>query len=808
MSFSATDSEANTGTAQATVTVVPAAPTGLIAEARNQEVFLDWDDGPAGLTYNVYRSETASGPYTAPIGSGVALSEYLDTGRDNGTTYFYVVTAVDVANNESFNSNGVSATPQDTILPTISATVEPAPNTAGWNNTDVNVAFECTDTGSGIADCLGSQTVTAEGANQSVEGTATDLDGNTATTTVNINIDKTAPTVIITSPAEGAVFPLSETVSAAWAASDDLSGIASESGTADPGSPIDTSTQGLHSLSVTATDLAGNSSDLTHSYTVLAPLAFFEVEKGELDLEQGSETDGFALEGELEPADPGNGIDVANEAVTVTFDGFAETIIAGSFVRNADDDGFEFSGPSGGITQAQFKDDGRFRVRGEGLDLGSIVIGDPVFFSLRIGDEVGRTDISFGEEPFELEAREARELFGTVVSVTVLPDGLGVLVLNTKDGVADVLTDEETQFRLPRNRDAGIEDLVAGDLVAVSLEEEDGVLVAEIVHLVPRKTRHRHVPGEIVSLIDGEQLTIQRPSAGAEQVTFNITDDTRINLRGGIEELTEGLFVVVSAIRDPLTGDLSNDALGINVTRGRPPVVGPKSPRKARPQSARAAEIQGVLGLDALGNWTVNGIVIAIDPDTEIEGGLAVGQSVEIEGVLKKDGTILALEIETEDEDDVVSSRTELKGIFQGIDEETGKWIISGNLVEVGPGTDSDGLPFVGQRVKVEAIVQEDGALLAREIENAGGSEDEDDDSKEVKIDCTFLGVDADGKWIVNGTSVLIDPLTQVKGAPTVGERIKIKGRSKRTASSWRKKLRERDEANPVPAIEPRSGAL
>ena len=107
--------------------------------------------------------------------------------------------------------------------------------------------------------------------------------------------------------------------------------------------------------------------------------------------------------------------------------------------------------------------------------------------------------------------REAKDLFGTLVSVTVLPDGFGVLVINTKDGIVDVLTDGETQFRLARNRDAGIGDLADGDLLAVSLEEEDGVLVAEKVFLVPGKTRHRHVPGEIVSLIVGEQITIQPP---------------------------------------------------------------------------------------------------------------------------------------------------------------------------------------------------------------------------------------------------------------------------------------------------------
>ena len=541
----------------------------------------------------------------------------------------------------------------------------PSPNAAGWNNSDVTVTFECAESGSGIDTCPDSQTVTAEGANQIVEGTATDLGGNTATATVSINLDKTAPTVIITSPVQNAVFQTLENVLAAWAASDSLSGIESESGTIAAGSPIDTSTQGLNTFTVTATDLAGNSTMVTHSYSVVMPFALFEVEKGRLELEQGAATDEFEVEGRLESADTSYGIDVPNKKVTVTFNGFTQTIRAGSFVHNSDDDGFKFISVAGGITQVQIKDDGRFRVRGKDLDLSSIITSDPVFFALRIGGDFGEADILFGVEPFVLEVREAKDLFGRVVSVTVLPDGFGVLVIRSKDGIVDVLTDAETQFRLPCNRDAGIVDLVAGDLVAVSLEEEDGVLIADKVFLVPGKTQFRHVPGVIVSLNVGEQFTNQPPGAAARQLTFNITDETKINLMGKVDELSEGLFVMVSEVRAPATGDISKDALEINVTRVRPSIRGSDEDDEKEGEGAiddedvndrNTAEIQGVLGLDALGNWTVNGIVVAIDPDTELEGGLVLGQTVEVEGVLQEDGTTLALEVASEDEDDFVSS--------------------------------------------------------------------------------------------------------------------------------------------------------
>jgi hypothetical protein len=83
----------------------------------------------------------------------------------------------------------------DKTPPTINHGQSPAANGNGWNNTEVTVTFTCADTLSGIAGCTASQTVTTEGANQSVTGTATDNAGNTATDPATVSIDKTAPNV-------------------------------------------------------------------------------------------------------------------------------------------------------------------------------------------------------------------------------------------------------------------------------------------------------------------------------------------------------------------------------------------------------------------------------------------------------------------------------------------------------------------------------------------------------------------------------------------------------------------------------------
>ena len=84
----------------------------------------------------------------------------------------------------------------DKTNPAIVGSRTPAANANGWNNSDVGVNFTCTDElgGSGIASCTGSTTLTAQGADQSATGTATDVAGNNADATVSgISIDKTAP---------------------------------------------------------------------------------------------------------------------------------------------------------------------------------------------------------------------------------------------------------------------------------------------------------------------------------------------------------------------------------------------------------------------------------------------------------------------------------------------------------------------------------------------------------------------------------------------------------------------------------------
>lgn len=83
-------------------------PSALQATAGNGEVTLDWT-APLGATgYNLKRATVNGGPYSTL--ANLTVTNYTDSNVANGTTYYYVVSAVR-SGNESANSSQISATP-------------------------------------------------------------------------------------------------------------------------------------------------------------------------------------------------------------------------------------------------------------------------------------------------------------------------------------------------------------------------------------------------------------------------------------------------------------------------------------------------------------------------------------------------------------------------------------------------------------------------------------------------------------------------------------------------------------------------
>ena len=89
--------------------VVPAAPGDLVATAGNSQVALTWATTAGATGYNVKYSTTSGGTYTV-IATNLAATGYTKNGLINGTSYYFEVSATNLAG-ESANSAPVLAAP-------------------------------------------------------------------------------------------------------------------------------------------------------------------------------------------------------------------------------------------------------------------------------------------------------------------------------------------------------------------------------------------------------------------------------------------------------------------------------------------------------------------------------------------------------------------------------------------------------------------------------------------------------------------------------------------------------------------------
>ncbi|MGN6719026.1 MAG: galactose oxidase-like domain-containing protein [Candidatus Binatia bacterium] len=92
----------------------PSAPVLLSAMPGNGQVVLSWSTSSGATSYNVKRATISGGPYTIIATS--SSTSYTNSGLTNGTTYYYVVSAVN-SGGESANSSQLSATPQPPAAP-------------------------------------------------------------------------------------------------------------------------------------------------------------------------------------------------------------------------------------------------------------------------------------------------------------------------------------------------------------------------------------------------------------------------------------------------------------------------------------------------------------------------------------------------------------------------------------------------------------------------------------------------------------------------------------------------------------------
>ena len=108
---------------------VPAAPTGLAAIGGDTQILLSWAAVPGAVSYNVKVSTVSGGSYTNV--ANVAATNFVVSGLTNGTAYYFVVSAVNIAG-ESLNSSQTSATPT-AFVAGLTATVVNSQVQLQWN---------------------------------------------------------------------------------------------------------------------------------------------------------------------------------------------------------------------------------------------------------------------------------------------------------------------------------------------------------------------------------------------------------------------------------------------------------------------------------------------------------------------------------------------------------------------------------------------------------------------------------------------------------------------------------------------------
>lgn len=103
---------------------LPSSPSGVAAVAGNAAVNLSWSASSGSTSYKVKRASTSGGPYTQI--AAPTTTTYSDTSLTNGTSYYYVVSAVN-STGESPNSLQVTGVPTAPVTTAnVTVTVNPA----------------------------------------------------------------------------------------------------------------------------------------------------------------------------------------------------------------------------------------------------------------------------------------------------------------------------------------------------------------------------------------------------------------------------------------------------------------------------------------------------------------------------------------------------------------------------------------------------------------------------------------------------------------------------------------------------------
>ena len=370
------------------------------------------------------------------------------------------------------------------------------------------------------------------------------------------------------------------------------------------------------------------------------------------------------------------------------------------------------------------------------------------------------------------------DFFGTVAGFRLNGAAPRALLIDAAPGRIEALITAATEVRVPYQTTADIYDLAPGDTVAVTLNANpasDLDAYASIIQLVLDDTRNRHISGRVVR-VSATEIVVQLTGAGAQTAAFRLSPEVSIRFHQGSAELEAGAFVIVVAVTASGGGELSAMAREIIVAPAPAPPPAPADAAPAAP--AHPATLRGILeGLNpANANLIVSGVEVALDLHTVMPGGLAAGESLVIDAELRRDGSLLARRVERDRQSQSRAGRTIFQGVYQGPGRSPQEWLISGIRVYVDHRSYAGAPPAPGQRLSVNAIVQRDGALVAREVLHLAGPVTDASAAHAVAAEGELQRIAPDGRWHIGSLPFRVNAATELQGIPAVGQRLSVTG--------------------------------
>ncbi|OQB28075.1 MAG: hypothetical protein BWY10_00743 [Chloroflexi bacterium ADurb.Bin180] len=166
--------------------------------------------------------------------------------------------------------------------------------------------------------------------------------------------------------------------------------------------------------------------------------------------------------------------------------------------------------------------------------------------------------------------------------------------------------------------------------------------------------------------------------------------------------------------------------------------------------------------------WWVDGLPLRIDPATAPAAATVRGAEALVVASVDDGGLLAARSVALRPDAGELGSTVEFRCVIDELEPKY--WIVCNRIILVTERTVVEGRPEVGYLATVKAVRLSRDSLLARSIKVSYP-----DAYAEVEFEGPIQGLGAES-WTVNDITVLISPVTEIRGTPQVGQTSQVKG--------------------------------